>query len=430
MIDRVHLRAGLLVGLFIATLASSIALTKASGDASPFDQATIPPTNTRRPTYTPTPSLTPLPTSTPAPTATPIPAKLCTDCNRVRLRATPGTMGDVVKFLDSSSTDLLIIARSDDSKWVKVRATSADGTAEGWVSISLVRLANGQPPDSESLSGLSVEGAAIDASPSPTFKAGAVGAGGVPPFVSGLSGRAREIFQKGKSLGNRPNVFSKVGDSITASAYFLTPIGNGQYELGQYGSLGGVIGYFSSENAREGNSFNNRSLAANGGWSAFNVLQAVNGPCGVETPLICEYKLTKPAVALIMFGTNDAGSGSPGPFSGWMHQIVQTSIDMGVVPVLSTIPPKRINADQSARVDTFNQVIRQVAQEYQVPLMDLFAVMDSAPNGGMGSDGMHPSIPPDGATCRFTAENLQYGFTIRNLATLQALDAVWRLVLY
>jgi len=430
LIDRLQLRAGLLVGLLIATLASSIILTKASGDSSPSYQATIPPTNTRRPTVTLSPSNTPLPTSTPAPTATPIPAKLCEDCNRVRLRATPGTMGDVVKFLDSATTTLLIVARSDDSKWVKVKATSADGTAEGWISVTLVRLANGQLPDATSLSGLSVEGAAFDASPTPTFKAGAVGTGGMPPFVSGISGRAREIFLKGKSLGNRPNVFSKVGDSITASAYFMNPIGNGQYDLGQYGSLGGVIGYFSTERVGAGNSFNNRSVAANGGWSAFNVLQAVSGPCGVETPLICEYKQTKPAVAIIMFGTNDAGSGSPGPFSGWMRQIVQTSIDMGVVPILSTIPPKRIDADQSARVDAFNQVIRQVAQEYQVPLMDLFAVMDSAPNGGAGSDGMHPSVPPDGATCRFTPEHLQYGFTIRNLATLQALDAVWRLALY
>jgi hypothetical protein len=39
-------------------------------------------------------------------------------------------------------------------------------------------------------------------------------------------------------------------------------------------------------------------------------------------------------------------------------------------------------------------------------------------------------VPPDGATARFTPENLQYGYTVRNLNALQVLDALLRTVMY
>jgi hypothetical protein len=39
---------------------------------------------------------------------------------------------------------------------------------------------------------------------------------------------------------------------------------------------------------------------------------------------------------------------------------------------------------------------------------------------------VHPSVPADQNTADFRAERLIYGFTIRNLVTLHALDALWR----
>jgi hypothetical protein len=50
------------------------------------------------------------------------------------------------------------------------------------------------------------------------------------------------------------------------------------------------------------------------------------------------------------------------------------------------------------------------------------------PNEGLGPDGIHPSAAPDSAD--FTADSLQFGYTVRNLTALQALDALWRLELY
>lgn len=50
-------------------------------------------------------------------------------------------------------------------------------------------------------------------------------------------------------------------------------------------------------------------------------------------------------------------------------------------------------------------------------------------------DGIHPSAPglaPDdyGAAADLSPENLTYGYTVRNLTALQALDAVWRGAMY
>jgi hypothetical protein len=43
----------------------------------------------------------------------------------------------------------------------------------------------------------------------------------------------------------------------------------------------------------------------------------------------------------------------------------------------------------------------------------------------LSSDGVHPSYVTSHAA-DFTPEYLQYGYTVRNLTALQALDEVWR----
>ncbi len=253
-------------------------------------------------------------------------------------------------------------------------------------------------------------------------------------IISGISIHAREIFLKGKQLGNRANVFSRVGDSITYSGYFLKPFGLGQYDLGQYrAELEPVIQYFSQANARDGNSFANSPLAAGNGWGADRILQpgyAYTDICGNEAPLACEYKRVKPCLALIMIGTNDSGGVAPTEYAANLRRIIEISINMGVIPVVSTIPPKPIDAWNNTRADEWNMIIRSTARQYDIPLWDYWLALQKAPNQGISPDGIHPSFPPDGATGNFTGDHLNYGYTIRNLTALQVLNAIWRQVLY
>ncbi|GEM_PF-1068230 len=404
--------------LFTATSAPTLTATTVT-----LPTATIAPTLTQQPALTrassatPTvpPSFTPLIvlTSTPAPTSVPA-ALVCSTCGNLRLRSSPGTAGGVVTLLPAN-TPLSVIGRTADSAWVQV--VLADGTS-GWVAAQYLTL-------NISLSVVSVTGTAQDA---PT----AVAAGYA--VVSGVSSNARRIFLDGLAKGNLAHAFTRVGDSISAAPQFLTQIGSGTYQLGEYGYLGTAISFFSGPNGRGANPFAASSMAARNGWSTESVLNPAHADPGIcragETPLACEYRVTRPAVALIMFGTNDSGGMPTATFQANLQTIVQTSITMGVIPVLSTIPPKRYNPATDGRVAEFNQVIIATARAYDVPLWDYYAAMIALPDGGLAADGVHPSTPPSGVTTIFDAANLRYGYTVRNLTALQVLYTLWQQILY
>ncbi len=378
---------------------------------------TLEPALTRASSATPTipPSFTPwfIQTNTPLPTSEPA-AQVCSTCGNLRLRASPGTAGTIVTLL-AANTPLSVIGRTADSAWVQV--VLGDGTS-GWVATQYLTM-------TIDLGAVRVTGTVQDA---PTAVAAGTG------VVSGVSSNTRRIFLDGLARGNLAHAFTRAGDSISAAPQFLTQIGSGTYQLGEYGYLGTAISFFSGPNGRGANPFVASSMAARNGWSTESVLNTANADPGIcrsgETPLACEYRVTRPAVALIMFGTNDSGGMPTATFQANLQTIVQTSLNMGVIPVLSTIPPKRYNPATDGRVAEFNQVIIATARAYDVPLWDYYSAMVGLPNNGLSSDGVHPSTPPSGVTTIFDAANLRYGYTMRNFTALQVLYALWQYVLY
>ncbi len=247
------------------------------------------------------------------------------------------------------------------------------------------------------------------------------------PNISGVTDHARELFVAGKQPGNRPNVFSKVGDSITVEWPFLGQIGEGYYHLADHAHLQPVIAYFSAETARTRNSFAETSLAAWGGWPSWAPLEdwRADPICGGVIPLTCEYSRVRPSVALIMLGTNDAILKSPADvFEYYLQQIVQKTVDAGIIPVLYTIP-----WCLCGDVTPYNDAVVRTARAFDVPLVDYYTAMEQGLNHGIRDDGIHPSSPPDGFASNFDAEHLKYGYNIRNLMTLQVLDLLWRQVL-
>jgi len=251
------------------------------------------------------------------------------------------------------------------------------------------------------------------------------------PYLSGIGPNTRRLFQLAQAMGNRIDVFSKVGDSITASPAFLAPFGAGQYNLRDLAHLQPVIDYYRTTPAREKDSFQNPSLAAQVGWSTLKVISPGNGAAGIcapdESPLECEYRVVRPAVALIMIGTNDVPTVPASAYQAQLRRIVQITLENGVVPILSTLPPMP-QGQRDYTVLEFNAIITRLAREYDLPLVDYHAALLTLPNRGMSDDGIHPSQVFGSAnfSADFTPENLAYGMTMRNLTALQALDAVWR----
>jgi hypothetical protein len=235
---------------------------------------------------------------------------------------------------------------------------------------------------------------------------------------------ASQIFLQGKNLGNRAGVFALVGDSNTDNPNFFAPFDNGNYTLGQYAYLQDTISFFRG-------SFGQHSPAAVGSFSTSRVLDpAYADPVrclGNESPLACEYRLQRPSVVLILIGTGDHLDWAN--FEGRYRRILDYTLAQGVVPVLLTIADDLDSKEQGAPYDFTNNVIRRLSREYDLPLLDLRHVVELLPNRGCGPDGFHYNTPPDGRSADFTGDHLNYGYNVRNLTGLFALDTIRRQVL-
>lgn len=250
------------------------------------------------------------------------------------------------------------------------------------------------------------------------------------PILPALTDHARLIFERGQTreIPRDPHVFSKVGDSMTASESFLTGFGNDAYDLGGYADLEPVVTYFLSVSDGDGhNAFNRVNYANSIGFSTASALDstwAVEDVCEPnESPLNCEYRVSNAAFALIMFGTNDVMAFDAMLFDYFMRQVVLTTISADVVPVLYTIPPRPEALELSG---VFNQIIVKIAADYDVPVINLVAALEPLPNYGVNlNDTLHLTEPePPGSVAAFTEEDLAAGYTVRNLVTLQALESL------
>ncbi len=234
----------------------------------------------------------------------------------------------------------------------------------------------------------------------------------LPVIPASVSQTVRDLYAKGQTSGLNERAFSKVGDCETYSPYFLAPFDMSQtgYRLGeQYASLADTISYF------EG-SFERVSMAANPGFSVASVLSPLWADAQTcrtnESPLVCEIRIHKPAVMLVMFGTNDVKTSSRVGFEANLKRLLDIALANNVVPVLVT------KADNLEGDDSINAIIARVAYEYDLPVLNLWRAMHDLPQNGLMEDGIHLTY----AQPFFDApENMQMGWPVRNLVTLQML---------
>ncbi|NDJ76374.1 MAG: hypothetical protein GYB65_08945 [Chloroflexi bacterium] len=341
--------------------------------------------------------------------------------------------------------DVLRITGWDGTVWVF--ALPLAGDLSGWVHWDYVDFPDGF--DVGTLPIISATGTAGEAAASAAAPAAANASVSAPssasPFgivdasvIPVVGAQTRDIYLRGQELGNRPDVFVKIGDSMSEAPQFLTPIGLGVYDLGEYAALQPTIDHFSQTPVFTDNSFVSSSIAARGAWTSYTLIEPGlhlrSDVCNDdESALICEYRLARPAIALIMIGTNDVLAGlEASHFRHNIENIVQLSLYFGVIPVLSTIPDNLSGEVDNTRVYEFNNVIRDVAAVYGVPLWDYWRALQPLPNKGMAGDGIHPSYDTSDlySTANFTGDHLYYGYNMRNLTALLTLEAVWRDAMY
>jgi GDSL-like Lipase/Acylhydrolase family len=259
----------------------------------------------------------------------------------------------------------------------------------------------------------------------------------IPVIEEDTRTQVQAAFALGKRRGNRDTVFSRLGDCMTENPHFLTDFGDGNYDLGAYASLQPLVERFRGAPQRavtgktwDKNAFNTPGLSAAGGFNIAAPLDPIWADpawCqNSETPIACEFRVAKPAYAIIMFGTNDIPVTEPDAYNFYLRGIVAQTLEAGIVPILSTFPER---PEDPAKTRLLNQIAIAVARDYRVPIMNLYRALEDLPNRGVDpNDTIHLSAPADGRTDVFTEANLSYGFTRRNLLVLQTLDAVVRAV--
>jgi len=226
--------------------------------------------------------------------------------------------------------------------------------------------------------------------------------------------RVREIFAAGQLLGRDPAAFSRLGASIVDTFHFLGRFDAGPYDLGPYAYLEPAIEQYSG-------SFDHVGVAARRGLTAqasFNPTWAVDEACKAnETIIDCEVRLHNPSILLVVLGTNDIFPESE--FEENYRSLVAYLINQGIIPVLAT------KADRFEGEDNRNNlIIRQVAEDFQVPLWDFDLLAETLPGRGMGGDNVHLTLfdyydyNRDGA--------YETGYGLYNLTALMMLYEIWQ----
>ena len=215
-------------------------------------------------------------------------------------------------------------------------------------------------------------------------------------------------------------VFAKIGDSHTVSTNYLACFGTAAVDLDGR-DLAGTVAHFKAGDAAGTTPYQRVTLAATIGWSAFQAL------AGSPSPLDQEVTAIHPAFATVMFGTNDIGYNRIDRYGQNLATIADTLLAQGIIPVLSTIPPRDDDTAADAQVPHYNAIARGVAQTRGIPLVDLHRELLPLTAHGLGPDHLHLETYANGA-CVLTAAGLAHGNNTRNLWVLETLDRLRRTV--
>ncbi len=331
----------------------------------------------------------------------------------IEIYAGPGMTYEMAGIVRAGEP-LTIIERTPVGNWLRIRR-EAIGDLEaitGWIMTGYVNL-----PEDFRFTTLSFNTGVRDANianvPDPDLAS--LYRTPVVPFIHpSMTG----VFRRGQANGQEASVVTKVGDSNSASRPYLPPSDQAVYDLGPYNFLYDTVEFY-------GESFQTGSIAAQVGLNTFAVFDpmwASSSQCEPdETPLICEYRVSKASVALIMFGPNDVRRLTTDEFRTQMTQIVRETLDYGVIPVLSTFSANPEGSNWYKSIG-FNQAVIDIANQFNVPVINLWSAARALPRYGVGDDDVHLTVA--GGSVRLRGQESRYGASLQNLLVLVTLDRI------
>jgi hypothetical protein len=287
-----------------------------------------------------------------------------------------------------------VTARTADNAWLQLNVPEASGKGT-WLYAGLGALYSGDL----------LSAPVVSAPASPANKA--VKRAALPAWIPSITPQQRAIYQNAVKAGKDPNLFTVVGDCNSQPAVYLQRLASGQFDASTLDArLQGVVQQFAP-------SFNRISLAAEGGLGAgmmMDPMWADGALCDkTDGPFACELWVSRASVVFISLGTQEQYSWKD--FEKNFRPMVEHALSKGVLPVLVT-KADDIETASGAPSGYINDIIRKLAKEYGVPLLDFYAATRNLPNTGLIDEGdkdFHQSYA---------------GMDRRILTTLQTLAAI------
>ncbi|MCU0463564.1 MAG: PKD domain-containing protein [Anaerolineae bacterium] len=213
----------------------------------------------------------------------------------------------------------------------------------------------------------------------------------------------------------KPDVFAVVGDRTAQAPNFLRAFAD-SYELGEVATdLEATIQAYLAGDAGGSNSFARAGSAVQNSFNADTILNG-DGGCG-SSPLVCELDATAASVVIISLGYRDAVEGTDmAQFEERLRAIVDTTTARGVIPVLLTPFPR---PELGNTVRDYADAIVRIADEKQVPLVNVWGLFATLPDGGMAGDD--PTVAGAGAARLNNNTVSNFGENARNFNVLSLL---------
>ncbi|HHH30368.1 MAG TPA: SGNH/GDSL hydrolase family protein [Polyangiaceae bacterium] len=277
----------------------------------------------------------------------------------------------------------------------------------------------------------------------------------VIPFDRATREHLRAVAARGRELGRNPHAFGLVGDSMTVSGAFMRPYGTDEAivvapelepSLWSETTGGSIFDWYRGyQIERFGGRWRDSFTATRAARVGARTPWAVEG--GAMSPLANMVERISPAVAIVLFGGNDAAyrvlpfDQLADRFQNDLERVIDQLEERGVIVVLNTIArhgdsPGFRNCGASREMSDWRLAVQtnllsarvaDLACERHLPLIDVRHAMDTAINLGLGSDGVHPSYFARGAGV-LDARALRCGYNVRNFVTMKMLAEIVDLV--
>lgn len=197
----------------------------------------------------------------------------------------------------------------------------------------------------------------------------------VPAGALRLTGREHSLYAAASAHGRDAAIFTIAGDSNSEWSGYLGQIATGVYDLRARPA-------YAAAAVRFGPSFPRRSVAVAGGLRAADMFvpdwpDKPSACAPSEGRFTCELRLSRASIVFIQLGTGDRFAWTE--YEGHLRRMLDVALQSGALPVLVTKADDLESWQGGAPIDHMNTVVRRLAAEYQVPMIDFFLATRGLP---------------------------------------------------